>query len=217
MKNIKNLCLGLAVASVSVMSVSCGSTGTGLLNDLLTTGASVLTGTTADLNTSTSTRGQLLNVGATILTQLLQNGVAQKGTNQQYTGTYTGQLLVYNKSSKQYEYKGSQTTMKNATTTLTVAASSTGITMPAISAGNASMTQVSLTNLVATNGVYGLSDSSTVTEGKLTYNGTTYDLANAYVELQYSGTTSCTYSASIYFNYDESLQQYLLAMNVTFK
>lgn len=213
MKKFRNLTLSLAIAGMSIASVSCGTTGTDLLNSLLTTGTSMAVGSMASNN---STKSQLITAGAQVLTQILTNRSAvQKGTSQTYNGTYTAQLLTFNKSAKNFQNSGSLVT-KSATTTLVVNNASTGITMPAITAGNASMTQVTLTNLVATNGVFGLSDNSTVTEGKLTYGGTTYDLSNAYVELTYN-QTSCSYSASIYFNYDETLQQYMLAMNVTFK
>ncbi len=223
MKSIKNLCMGFAIVGMSVTSVSCGSGGN-ILGDLLTTSASILAGgtteTLAGYTGSSSTKSQLITAGATVLTQvvgnMLQGAGEAGGITQQYTGTYTGQLLVYNKSAKQYENTGKLVTKSNATTTLIVGSTSTGITMPTITAGDATMSQVTLTNLVATNGVYGLSEQSTVTEGKLTYKNQSYDLANAYVELKYDNS-SCEYSASIYFNYDESTKQYLQAMNVTFK
>ena len=196
------ICAGLSFSS-------CGDTS--LVNALVQTGASVLGGTDTG-----STKYQLVNVGAQVLTGLLANGNgAQQGTKQDYSGAYTAQLLTYGSNGYQEAGKAASTT---ATTTLYVQnTGATGITIPAITANGASMTQVSLTNLTAQNGTYKLSDSSTVTEGKLTYNGQTYDLANAYVELTYSGTASCSYTASIYFNYNESKQQYMYAMNVTFK
>lgn len=221
MKSLKRIMFGFAVAGMGLMVSGCGEVGNNLLNNLATASATMLAGSQNGQNTTgTDKKSQMTAAGVGILAQLLQGmtsgGAAQQGTKKTYTGTYTGQLLAYNKSQKNYANSGKLATQSNATTTLVVGTSSTGITMPAITAGDAKMTQVTLTNLVASNGKYGLGDNSTAIEGQLTYGGKTYDLANAYVELTYNDT-ACTYSASIYFAYDEAAQAYLYAMNVTFK
>lgn len=212
MKSFKTIALSLSVASMGVLSSSCGSVGTELLTNLVNTGNAMAA---SKAGNGTSTKSQLIMAGASILQQLMQ-GKDMAGQKQTYEGTYTAQLLVYDAKSKGYLNEGELKTTK-ATTTLTIGKSAVAISMPAIATNKGSMTQVTLTNLVATNNVYGLGDESRVTEGKLTVGSNTYDLANAYVELTINGTTSCAYTASIYFEFDEASQQYLKVMNVTFK
>lgn len=228
MKSFKNISLGLCAAMGLGLS-SCGTTGTQLLQGLGQVGTAVLTNGIASDNTTSALASAMAtsgssntwaNVGASVLGAVIQNyanGQAAKGTAQTYeNGAFTAQLLVYNTSKKAYANTGTQVSTK-ATSTLTVSSSALALTIPTVTAGGATLSQTTITNLVATNGKYGLSENSTCTEGQLTYNGKTYDLANAYIELTYSGTTSLTYSASIYFNYDATSGQYLEAMNVTFK
>lgn len=217
MKKIMTLALA---ACMGLFATSCGEAGTSILSSLVGTGTALLT-QSATTSSSNSTKSQLMAAGAGILSQMATNWVQNKaskqsGTKKEYTGTYTAQLLTYSASAKGYQNAGSPVTT-NATTTLIIGKTSLGVTFPAITAGNAQMTQVSLTNLVANEkNVFGLSDNSTVTEGQLVYGGKTYDLANAYVELT-ATDTQCAYTASIYFNYDEKSQQYLQVMNVSFK
>ena len=214
MKTFKTIVLSLSIMSVSITSVSCGEVGAGLLSNLVANGAN--TGAAQTNTGATSTKTQLIMAGAGLLQQLLQGNKEMAGKKQTYEGTYTAQLLSYDAKSKGYLNNGAEKSMK-ATTTLTIGSSAVAISMPAIATDKGSMTQVTLTNLVATNNVYALSDNSTVTEGKLTVGGKTYDLANAYVQLTVNGTTSCAYTASIYFDFNEASQQYMHAMNLTFK
>lgn len=206
---IKNFIFSVMLGGASLSVTSCGGGGD-LLNSLIQTSATVLGGTD-----TASTKYALVNVGAQVLSGLLTNNQGSlNGQEKQFSGAYTAQLLKYDTKSKGYAEAG-KAVSTTATSVLYVQDKSLSISVPAINASGANMTKVGLTNLVATNGIYNLSESSTVTEGKLTYNNQTYDLANAYVELTYDGT-ALKYSASIYFNYDEASKQYIYAMNVTF-
>ncbi|MBQ0049171.1 MAG: hypothetical protein KBT12_02885 [Bacteroidales bacterium] len=226
MKTIKisALCFGMAL-----MTASCGTTGTDILSSVLSAGLGAQTGqqatgavgasTTNSLITGNSTGAQLGRLGVQVLTTYLTNrsqakANMQKGTAQTYQGTYTAQLLVTQNGN--YVNSGNPTTATTSTT-LVVGSETVGVSFPAITAGGASMSQVTLNNLSANQGVYGVTTNSTCTEGTLTYGGKTYDLANAYVELQYNGTSSLVYSASIYFDLNQQTGHYNYAMNLTFK
>lgn len=199
-------CLGLSVSS-------CGGTDPNLMNALVIGGASVL----GQKLGADATKMALIKAGSSVLTGVIaaKQG-AQKGTPQQFAGSYSAQLLTYDAKSKGYLEAGKPVTV-SATTTLYVQNGQIGsVSFPAVQANNASMAQVTLTNLVVENNIYKLGDNSTATEGKLTCNGQTYELENAYVELGFGDATSLKYTASIYFNYNEELKQYMYAMNLTF-
>lgn len=215
MNKAKSAVFSLLLAGISVSMVGCGANDAQVLNMILASSAQQ--GGISQVTTgNSSTKTALIRAGLAVLSGLVQNHQAkQTGTPQTYQGAYTAQLLTW--SAQAGGYVESKAVSTTATSTLYISNNGLGISMPAITANGAAMTQVTLTNLVANGQLYKLGDNSMATEGKMTLNGKTYDLANAYVELAYSGTEALQYSASIYFDLDESIDQYRYAINLTFK
>lgn len=227
---MKKLFQKTAVLVMALSLVSCGVGGGQILSALAAQHANAAAnGNAANNNNSmlealmqgkdanSSKKAQYATLGAALLSGILSNmnNAKMNANAKEYTGAYTAQLLVYKAESKGYVAAGKAVSM-TANSAVAAGASALTLSIPAVTAGNAQMTKVTITNLTATDNVYGLSDNSTCLEGKLTFEGKTFDLANAYIQLSYS-PASVAYTASIYFDYNQAGDYYNYAMNVTFK
>lgn len=226
---MKKLFQKMAVLVMALSLVSCGVGGGQILSALAAQHANAAANGNAANNNSmlealmqgkdanSSKKAQYATLGAALLSGILSNmnNAKMNANAKEYTGAYTAQLLVYKAESKGYATAGKEVSM-TASSAVAAGASALTLSIPAVTAGDAQMTKVTITNLTATDNVYGLSDNSTCLEGKLTYGGKTFDLANAYIQLSYS-PASVAYTASIYFDYNQAGDHYNYAMNVTFK